>query len=358
MKACGIITEYNPFHYGHLHHIEETKRLTGCEVLINVMSGNFVQRGEPAIIDKWQRAHIAIQQGCDIVIELPYAYALQSADGFAFGAVRSLALAQVQDIVFGSECNNIETLAQLAKKPLQQSKTTSLASSQDLFSNDILGIAYLKHITHTNIQAHTIQRTNQYHDVSLTQKIASATAIRQAIAQGKDVSYFTPVATYLQHPHTLEAYYPYVQYLLLTTPPTHLSAFFLMDEGIEHLMIQQAKLCTTMKAFVDACISKRYTRAKIQRTIIHLLTQTRKIDIDTLPHLDHIRILATNATGRRYLRELKKQDINIVSRFNQLPCAYREMEMRVTSAYASISFPNLRLALLKQEVAPPQQVSV
>lgn len=358
MKACGIITEYNPFHFGHRYHIEETRKLTDCDVLVNVMSGNFVQRGEPAVIDKWQRAQTAIEQGCDIVIELPYAYALQSADGFAFGAVRSLALAHVQDIVFGSECNDLGQLMELAKRPVTTSKTASLASAHTLYSNDILGIAYLKNIMHTSITPHSIKRTNHYHDTSLTQRIASATAIRLAVQEQKQVDCFTPMAQLLQHPHTLEQYYPTLQYLLLTLPKGELSMIFLMDEGIEHLMVQQAKLCITMKEFVDSCISKRYTRARIQRTIIHLLTQTRKSEVDFLPILNHIRILATNQKGRGYLRELKQQEVQIVSRFNQLPLAYREMEMRVSTAYALPLSSKERLSFLKQEVRSPLQVDL
>ena len=352
MKACGIITEYNPFHYGHEYHIAKTKELTSCDVIINVMSGHFVQRGEAAIADKWIRARTAIEQGCDLVIELPYAYALQSASGFAQGAVRSLQLAQVQDIVFGSESNDIRQLQIHSKLALSNSKSSSPAASLSVSSNDILGISYVREIAKTSIIPHTIQRTNTYHDTHLDQRIVSATAIRKAIYEGKDVTFYTPMANLLTTEFAMEQYYPYVQYLLLTMEEKLLADLFLMDEGIEHLMIRQAKLCHSMKEFIDNCISKRYTRAKIQRTIIHLLTQTKKTDIDSLPTLSHIRLLAMKQNGRAYVKELKHSTVVIASRFNQIPKPYRDMELRVTSAYAAPLSIEKRLALLKQELQP------
>ena len=103
MKICGIVCEYNPFHNGHVYHIQKTREITNCELLLCVMSGNAVQRGEFAIADKWTRAKAAIEAGCDLVIELPYPYVVQRGDRFAHGALRILALAGVQELVFGSE---------------------------------------------------------------------------------------------------------------------------------------------------------------------------------------------------------------------------------------------------------------
>ena len=164
MKTCGIIAEYNPFHNGHRHHIEETKRITGCDLLIAVMSGNFVQRGEPALIDKRQRAAEAVRNGIDVVIELPYIYATQSASRFAEGGVRLLKLAGVDYLSFGSECGNLENLQDIADTPVNPDhlhvsmdtgmsfpKAYSLLTSQ-MQPNDILAVSYLKALKNTAIQ--------------------------------------------------------------------------------------------------------------------------------------------------------------------------------------------------------------
>lgn len=358
MKICGIVSEYNPFHYGHRYHIQKTKELTGCDVLINVMSGHFVQRGEASIADKWSRAETAIKEGCDLVLELPYPYAVQSADGFAYGAITSLNLAGVNHIVFGSETNDITSLQQIANQDPLYDPTRSLAQSSMVSSNDILGIAYLKALKHTDIIPHTIQRTNGYHDTEITDRIASATAIRHHFFQKECVSNWTPMSEHLSQAFQMEHYYPYVQMLLLTMDQISLSQLFLMDEGIENKMIANAKICSTMKDFVNSCISKRYTRAKIQRTIIHLITQTTKKEINDLPDLSYIRILATNEKGRAYLKDLKKRDVTIASRFNQIPKPYRNIDLKVTAAYGIPLSTTDRLALLKKEVQAPLQVNL
>ena len=114
MRSCGIVTEYNPFHNGHRYHIEQARRVSGCDALLAVMSGNFVQRGECAIVDKWTRAKAAIQAGCDLVIELPYPYVVQRSDIFARQAVALLQLAGIDTLVFGSETTDMQQLHRLA----------------------------------------------------------------------------------------------------------------------------------------------------------------------------------------------------------------------------------------------------
>lgn len=341
MKACGIITEYNPFHNGHMYHIEQARKLTNCDVLIAVMSGNFVQRGEPAIVDKWIRASYAIQHGVDLVIELPFPYAVQSADYFAKGAIQCLQLAKVSDIVFGSETNNLAQLKHIVSNTnIQTAKDISFAANfaqhhTAFSSNDILGVSYLKALKHTSIQAHTIQRTNQYHDTSLQQTIASASAIRKGVLEHQDVSHTTVMADVLHNKHAYEHYYPLIQHILQTTPASMLQEYFLMDEGIQHQMIRHSFTCQTLQEFLQACTSKRYTKSRIQRTLIHLMTHTTKKQIQALPSLQHLRILAFNDKGRQYLSKLKKESsLILASRFNQIPEAYRTLELQATCTYA------------------------
>lgn len=358
MKVTGIISEYNPFHYGHQYHIQQTKALTHCDVLVNVMSGHFVQRGEASLAYKWDRARVAIEQGCDIVIELPYIYATQSADGFAYGAIRSLHLAGVDHIVFGSESNDLAALLQMAQCKPAYDPSKSFAQSMQMQSNDILGIAYLKALKGTDITPLCIKRTNGYHDLDIKDNIASATGIRKRFLQKEDVSALTPLSNALHACFTMEHYYPYLQMLLLTHSKEQLKQIFLMEEGLENRMIACAKQCLHMKEFVDACVSKRYTRSRIQRTILQILTQTTKQDVKELPDLQHIRILAMNETGRAYLKELKQREVIIASRFNQIPKQYREMDLKAVSAYTIPLSGEQRLALLKKEIQSPLQVHV
>lgn len=364
MKVTGIVTEYNPFHYGHLHHLQQTRVITGCDVLVNVMSGNFVQRGEPAVCDKWIRAKTAVEQGCDLVLELPYPYVVQRGDIFAAGAVETLKLAGINALVFGSETNDLERLTKLAETSYEDYKEhhtdgVSFAKAMEqvhgaISSNDILGISYIKALKGTGIIPYTIQRTNGYHDHDLA-NISSATAIRKALDRGDDITAVTPMADELYAPHRMKDYYPYLQSLLSTLSKESLKEIFLVDEGIESLLVTKARSTYEWEEFLDACISRRYARSSIQRTLTHILTATTKQEINVLPPLSHIRVLAFNDTGKKYLKTLKEKTV-ISSRFNQIPEPYRSIELRAAYAYA-ISLPlDKRKEVIDRELQPPVYV--
>lgn len=343
MKVTGIICEYNPFHNGHIHHINETRKLIEPDVLVCVMSGNFVQRGEPAITDKWERAKVAVENGCDIVFEMPFIYATQSANNFAKGGIDCLKLAMVDSIVFGSESNNIEVLKKLAD--IDNSNFTDLikdgiSSSKayeqiygELNPNDILGINYIKQLKDTNIIPYTIQRTNNYHEEDLNKQYSSATSIRKAIKEGLDYTSETPLRN-LTSIFSLENYYPLIKALLLTMSPNALGKLFLMDEGIENNLIKNVKIANNFEEFMNLCISKRYTRSRIQRTLIHLMMHTTKEMVNQLEDINYLRVLAYNDTGKQYLKQLKKEGVYIASKFKQIPKAYRDLELKSTSIYA------------------------
>ena len=319
MRSCGIVTEYNPFHNGHRYHIEQARRVSGCDALLAVMSGNFVQRGECAIVDKWTRAKAAIQAGCDLVIELPYPYVVQRSDIFARQAVALLRLAGIDTLVFGSETTDMQQLHRLAdtsyehyqkqrKNGISMAKTLEMVHGR-VASNDILGMAYLR-----------------------------ATAIRRAVKEKKPVSHTTPMAEDLQEGVFMEDYYPYLQTLLLCTPAEELKKRFLVDEGMEHMLQGNARKHMDYGSFLQACITQRYPRSSIQRSLTHILTHTDKQEIDSLPPCTFLRILAFNDTGRAYLRELKQKEIAIASAFHQIPKEHREIFLRTTAAYA-FAFP-------------------
>lgn len=360
MKICGIICEYNPFHNGHAYHIQKAKEITGCDILICVMSGNFVQRGEMAICDKWTRAKTAIQNGCDLVVELPYPFVVQRADRFAHGAINILKQANIDSLVFGSECGDIGLLQAFANQEIDIKKHQTLGVSsakalenayqQKLSSNDMLGVFYIKELLGTHITPHCIKRTNAYHEQSITSSISSASAIRRALKEGYDITHTTCMPKEELQGFDWQALYPYIQTFLMNTSKQHLSSLFLMDEGIESLLKKQAQLHSTYDSFLNGCISRRYTKSKIQRTLAHMLTQTTKVEMNTLAEPQHIRILAYNQNGQNYLRILQGQNKQIASTFTKIPKPYRELEYRATTAFAHPYPLEDRNNILKREL--------
>lgn len=341
MKVCGIICEYNPFHYGHKHHIDEIKKQYQPDYIVCVMSGNFVQRGEPAIINKWERAKTAVEYGVDLIVELPFVYATQSANYFAKASVDILALLQVNMIVFGSESNDIEHLRHLSSistDSFNEQLTKGISSAKayeqllgELNPNDILGINYIKYASTYDIPCFCIQRTNHYHETSLNEVHSSASAIRHAVYEQLPYTSQTPMHN-LSSIHEMKHYYPYIKTLLLTCKQQQLSELFLMDEGIENLLIKNAKISSTYEDFITLCTSKRYTKSKIQRTLIHLMNQTTKEEVNTLPNINYVRVLAFNTKGKKYLKTLK-ETIIIASKFNQIPSPFKEMELKANYVY-------------------------
>ena len=205
MKSIGIIAEYNPFHNGHLYHLNQIKEKYPDHTVVLVMSGNYTERGDVSIIDKWKKAEIAQKAGIDLIVELPFPFATQSADYFSYGAITLLEHLKVEKVVFGSESNNIEDLETIVDCQLNNEDFDKLVKVYSKFGknyptalslalkdltgkeittpNDLLGISYIKAIkkNNYNIKPETIQRTNLYHEEELNEEIASATAIRKAV---------------------------------------------------------------------------------------------------------------------------------------------------------------------------------
>ena len=216
MKSIGIIAEYNPFHNGHLYHIQKIKEKYNDYTIILVMTGNFTERGDVSIIDKWKRKDIALNYGIDLVVELPFPFSTQSADFFSFGAITLLEKLKVEKLIFGSESNNIDDLELIAKTQIENNLFDNLVSLyskngynyptslskalEDLTNkkidspNDLLGISYIKTIlkNNYNIKYETIKRTNNYHEKDSKEEIASATAIRNNLKNKIDIKHQVP----------------------------------------------------------------------------------------------------------------------------------------------------------------------
>lgn len=369
MKILGIVVEYNPFHTGHLYHLQKAKELIKPDLTIAVMSGNFVQRGEVAIIDKLKRSEIAIQAGIDIVIELPFVYVMQSADYFCHGAISLLNAMGVTDIVFGSESGQITLFKDIAwaieKDPQRYEQKVKTAMNQGLrypdacnqalsqilnksitTPNDLLGLGYVKEIIHHDypIAIHCIKRSNDYHDTTL-QKVASATALRLALKNKQDVSDYLFDMSYYQKLYFQDQFYCYLRYIMTIQSANSLQNYHLVEEGIENLLKKNISLYDNYQNFVNSLTSKRYTRTRIQRMLMHILMQNTKSEIKAAMSVDYIRILKMNARGQKYLHQIKNQcPYHIVTRLSQYDHPALNLEIKATRL----------LSLIDQDVYPQE----
>ena len=374
MKAVGIICEYNPFHKGHLHHLNEAKKMFDNSPLIVILSGNFCQRGEPSIIDKWTKTKIALHYGADIVVELPFSYATQSADTFAEGSIKLLNHLKVKNLVFGSESNDIQKLKDMANIQLNDSKYQSIVKKyldeginyptalsnalEDILDkqiktpNDILGISYIREIQKLNadISPFSIKRTNGYHSLDIENEIASATSIRKALRENKDVSLNVPEVThkYLQNDlHFIEDYFPFLKYKIITEI-NNLHIYQTVDEGIENRIKKYIFESNSLEELIMNIKTKRYTYNKIRRMLTHILCNFTKEEASK-KSINHIRILGFSNLGKEYLNQIKKEiEIPIVTNFEKDNDALN-LELRVTGVYSSILDEENKNNLIKSE---------
>lgn len=344
-KILGIVTEYNPFHNGHLYHIEASKAKTNANIVIAVMSGHFTQRGEPAIADPWTRASWALRSGVDLVIEIPTVYATSSASYFAYGAVSILnALGCVDVLSFGSESGDIDTLLQInqilqqqesalkyqvkdnAHRSFSEQRSELLHARSDALlklskSNDILGLAYLEALNrlNSNIEPVTIKRiVSDYHDESLDNTIASATAIRKALSDGKtidSIGHTLPKASFDSiktgqaggfGPNT-GLWQEWCLFYLRHTPLERLSQIHDMADGLPQRMKQIAFESSTYEAFEENLKTKIYTNGRLKRVMAKMLLGIEKSDLvnDCGTPPEYVRILGFNDQGRQLLNQLK-----------------------------------------------------
>lgn len=369
MQICGIVAEYNPFHNGHAYQIRQAKKITGCDCLIVVMSGNWVQRGEPAIVDKWKRSRCAMENGADVVIELPFLYVNQSADQFAHGAVHLLKKANADFICFGSECGDLDHLKEIAELPIyfndfkdrldsgESFPKTFSYFTEDLKSNDILAVSYLREMKGSNIEPVVIQRTNDYLSEELND-VCSAMAIRKALEKKDAIDHTTPMAEVLNQSECvyLKQFYPYIRTYLIMTSKQKLHETFLFSEGIENHLKNCAEQAETFEAFLSLATNARYTASRIKRSLVAMLLQFTKEEKEDLQEAEYLRILSFNETGRKWLAQMRDQDVCIASKFPQIPKNFREIEYRSTLLYTSVLSEKERKRILKEEILGPRYI--
>ena len=361
MKAIGIIAEYNPFTNGHLYHLNSIKEKYTDYAIILIMSGNFTQRGIPSIIDKFKKTEIAIKLGVDLVIELPYPFATQSADFFAYGAITILEKLKVEKIVFGSESDNIEDLEIIARTQIDNDDLDKLvkvysklgynyptALSESIYDltkkkittpNDLLGVSYIKTILENNynIKYETIKRTNDYHS-----GIDSATSIRKLLKNNDDVQKLIPSIElkYLNNLHYIDDYFDILKYKIITEDD--LSIYQTVDEGIDKLLKKEINSANNIEEFITLIKSKRYTYNKITRMLNHILCNFTKEKAKKFKEIKYIRILGLNKIGKNYLNTIKKGiEIPIISKLLREKDEMLEFELETTKIYDITSNNNL-----------------
>lgn len=346
MHAVGLITEYNPFHNGHLHHLRESRRVAGAEVAVAVMSGHFLQRGEPALLDKWVRTEMALAAGVDVVVELPFPWACNSAPQFAEGAVRALTALGVDCFCFGSESGKIDRLQATADLLVSREEEIETATARMLREgltypqararvvrdlggeaaakvlatpNNILGLAYLRALGKQGgtLQPLTIPRIGAgYHDSEAVEEIASATGIRERIASGEPVIRYLPEPVRLPFLRAfnrgtcLEEYHLHRLLLgRLLQGPKSLEGIYQVADGLEQRLFEAAQESDGYAGLVDLVKSRQWTRTRIQRILAYVLTGTTAESMASCLEVGplYLHLLGTSAVGRRFLAGRRKQ---------------------------------------------------
>lgn len=327
----GIIAEYNPFHTGHKYLLEQAEGLK-----IVVMSGNFVQRGEPAIVDKWTRAQMALEHGADLVVEMPFLVSVQSADHFAQGAIDILHKLGVERLVFGTEemldyqkiaavyaeqsaemeafVRNLPDHLSYPQKTQAMWQEFAGLSFTGATPNHILALAYAKAVAGTGIQLCPVQRQGAgFHSEEVETTYASATAIRKGAKELDLVRAFLPSVSLFEEATKVswEDYFPLLRYQITTHQD--LTQVFQVNEEIANRIRAAIGSATTVEALVEAVATKRYTKARVRRILTYILVNAAE---NPLPAAVHV--LGFTSRGQAYLKEIKER-VDLVTRIGKEP---------------------------------------
>ena len=393
MKITGLITEYNPFHNGHLYHIKKAKEITGADAVIVIMSGNFVQRGAPAIMPKRLRTEIALNAGVSLVIELPVCYATGSAEYFASGAISILdSLGCIDSICFGSECGDYKKLEHIAKILADEPEAYRLSLKNQLKTglsfpkarqnglkeyskddsldeilehpNNILGIEYIKalYLQKSPIKAYTIKRiVSDYHDTSIKEKYSSASAIRGLLGNislseisTKLKSQVPPSCTRLlettygiRYPVYSNDFSLLLKYRLLTETKESLVQYMDITEELANRITNHINEFISFEQFCDLLKTKDITYTRISRALLHIILNIRKKDIDIYKehgYCQYAIILGFRKEDAAIFKHLKNHSsIQLITRLTQideLDCASKKMaetDIFASNLYESVA---------------------
>jgi len=362
MKVAGIVAEYNPFHKGHEYQLNKARNLSGCDGVAVVMSGNFVQRGEPAIIDKFKRAESAIYGGADLVIELPMPFSCQNAELFAKAAVTELKKLPITHLSFGCENDNIEILKEIAfiqtnnldynlalKHELKSgiSYPSAVTNAICKFSNkninikeiisspnNVLGLEYIK--SSINLSCNwdfvPVKRIGSNHnDVDISGKYDSATAIRKSIIENsmlelpnsltvKSIEMVNKFKDDYQNFNNLNNYLNYIYYKILDIGIDGLNEIYEVSEGLNNKIYSNIFKYNNVDDFILSLKSKRYTYSKLRRILLNILLGITKTNIRDfmLTNKDNksIKVLAFNDIGRQIIKKAKTNGTSVINRYS------------------------------------------
>lgn len=413
MNVAGLIVEYNPLHNGHAYHFAEAKKLAQADAVIAVMSGNFLQRGEPAIVNKWARTEMALQFGVDLVLELPVAYAVQPAEWFAYGAAALLeATGVTTHLCFGSEAGALEVLQALAERLADESAELQAQVAEELATgasypaayaaaaarvcaaacgvdaataramleqpNNSLGLHYLIALRRlgSGITPLTLRRrAADYRDAAPRDAaIASATAVRNLIAHNG----LTAAVPYLpastadilarefatgRGPMTWECFAQPLFHRLLLCSPEELAAHHEVTEGLEYrikkLLPQLQE--PTVDHLLQQLKTKRYTHTKLQRMLLHVLLQHPSTAMTRNALSDgpgYLRVLGFSSKGRELLKTMKKTaSLPIVTRAAELNHPQISLDIQASTIYANGMAHRSTSELMRDYRQPPIQAS-
>ena len=359
-RVLGIIAEYNPFHNGHLYHVARSKQETGAQYVIAVISGNFVQRGNTSLINKWTKARMALLNGVDLVIELPTIYSISSAENFAEGAIKIFnSLGIVDTISFGMETSDISTLNNIANVLYNEPKEYVTLLSHELKkgnsfpkarenallmylndikryanvlsgSNNILGIEYLKAMKKTKSTITPIGIRRQrvlYNDKYIVDEFASATAIRKMLITKElnDINKVMPRNSYLllgkkkkkgHYVIDLSRFEKEIIYVLRTMTSEEISKLPDVSEGLENSIKNAADSCNTLEELINIVKTKRFTQTRIQRILLYALLGINKKQMEISKKITpYVRVLGFNNKGKELISEMMRLNpkLNIIT---------------------------------------------
>ena len=375
MKVLGIIAEYNPFHNGHIYHINKAKEITHADYVIAIISGPFTEAGNISIIDKYEKSELSIKYGVDLAIELPVIYAISSAHYFASSAIKLLNKLNIVDYVcFGSECNNIDTLKNISKKIYDnekdfwnnlksKNKNLSFAKAREESlnnilnkdeisiikgSNDILGLEYISTLNNikSKIKPYLVKRNNNF---------KSATYIRDSLNNKNtdSIEDYVPSETYGYIKKSLinnDTLYDIIRYKILTSNTNELEKIKDVNEGLENKLKKEIIDFKDYNAFIESIKSKRYEMSKIKRILINTLLDITKDDFNYALNNDilYAHILKCNKNGKELLSEIsKKSDIDIITSVSKTESLnsniekYLNIDIKAQNIYSIISKSNI-----------------
>lgn len=359
-KVIGIVAEYNPFHNGHKYQIDKIREKYRDATIVVVCSSSFTQRGNASILDKFDKARVALNNGVNLIVELPYVYSTQSSDIFASAAIKILNYLKIDTLCFGTEMDNIDDIKRCANVQLNDPMYNKLVKEQlDLGvnyptalnkalkslinieitePNDLLALSYIKEIikNNYNIDIFNIKRTNSYHDITSNETIVSASNIRDKLINNIDIKDKVPSDVYeiLKNIKFNNKYFEFLKYKI--NSESDLEKYLDVDEGLNTRIRSNINKSSSIDELIQNIKTKRYTYNKISRMLNHILCSFTKDERSQVKDIEYIRVLGFDEKGQEHLNNIKdKLEVKILNKFDTSYKAL-EIEKRVSLIYSMI----------------------